>query len=85
MKKRWPRATAPAATVWDNKKQRDASQASRLSASKKYDLDCLHWEQVVKNLSESPEGVFRQSERDASRASRFLPLGKEKIDSRGKL
>ena len=34
MKKRWPRATAPAATVWDNKKQRDASQASRLSASK---------------------------------------------------
>ena len=48
MKKRWPRATAPAATVWDNKKQRDASQASRLSASKKYDLDCLHWEQVVK-------------------------------------
>lgn len=44
MKKRWPRATAPAATVWDNKKQRDASQASR-----------------------------------------FLPLGKEKIDSRGKL
>ena len=58
MKKRWPRATAPAATVWDNKKQRDASQASRLSASKKYDLDCLHWEQVVKNLSESPKGVF---------------------------
>ena len=38
-----------------------------------------------KNLSESPEGVFRQSERDASQASRFLPLGKEKIDSRGKL
>lgn len=71
MKKRWPRATAPAATVWDNKKQRDASQASRLNTSKK--------------LLESPQGVFRQSERDASRASRFLPLGKEKIDSRGKL
>ena len=32
-----------------------------------------------------PQRGFRQSERDASRASRFLPLGKEKIDSRGKL